>query len=175
MMKKFTPVKPYVEPRPSPEPPDVMVEELMQMIRGQFYGDAGARTWPRDQQVIRRDVVLWPAAWLKDKGLTMTPVRYRALLIEKLNDVKRNCAQASFKYLPAYLAKCVQDHFRFHEDEINAEAKAITGSVHSVLSKLKVAPAADPIWAMAGVHAILTARKRAKKQAPPAPQQGELL
>ncbi len=154
------------------ETPAEMVDELMAMIRGQFYGDAGAKTWFQEQSYIKRHVVLWPARWLMNRGVTLPPKRYKAILIEKLIDVRRHCEQAEFKYLPAYIAQCVKDHFRHHGESIYEEAKAFRGTLERVVGKLNAAPAADPIAALAAAAGVLAAKKR--KQAVKAGRQEEL-
>lgn len=159
----------HVEDRPRQETPGQMVAELMEMIRGQFYGDAGAKTWLQEQGYIKRNVVLWPAKWLANKGVTLPPQRYRAILLDKLQDIKRHCEQAEFKYLPAYIERCVKDHFRHNGEAIYEEGKAFRGTLERVVGKLSAAPQADPIAALAAAASVLKA-KRKKTSAKPAAQ-----
>ena len=150
-----------VEPRAQQQTPAAMVASLMQVIHGQFYGDAGARTWPRDQHYIRREVVLWPASWLKSRGLTMTPSTYETMFLDKLNDVKRNCAQAHFDYFPAYLAKCIRDHFKHNEERIHNQCKAVSGGVAALLSRMQPGEP-DLVDALTAARDVLLAGKRPK-------------
>lgn len=171
--------KRFVEGRQEQETPAEMVDTLMGMIRGQFYADAHPREWLRDQHYIRREIILWPASWLKERGMVMDPVRYKALIVEKLQDVKRNCAQAKFTYFPAYLARCIRDHFHHNEDSIYEEAKALRGQLASVLGKLRPDQGPDLVDTLTAARDVLMARKRAKRTLPaarptashPAPQQ----
>ena len=162
-MKK-PPLKPYTDPRQKQETPAAVVAELLEMIRTQFYGDANGHTWGRDQHYIRREVVLWPASWLSKRGVALPLAKYRSLLVEKLVDVKRHCATAEFTYFPAYLAACVQSHFKHHEDEIYEAAKTIRGPLDSVLGKLPAAVSAPTSEPLAEAHAVLAGRQRAQRR-----------
>lgn len=153
----------YTEDRRAQETPGEMVETLLGMIRGQFYGDRPAGEWFRDQNFIKREVVLWPASWLKKRGMVMDPVRYKMLIVEKLQDVKRNCAQGQFQYFPAYLARCIKDHFQHHEDTIYEECKALRGQLAAVVSKLRpTASGPDLVDSLCAARAVLKAGQKAK-------------
>ena len=51
-------MKPPIEPRPKQETPAEMVEELMQMIRGQFYHELPDSKWFSDRAFMKKNVVL---------------------------------------------------------------------------------------------------------------------
>lgn len=167
-MKPAPATKFYVEPRAAQQTPAQMVESMMLLIHGQFYGDANAHTWCRDRNYIKTEVVLWPATWLKKRGMTVPASTYERLLVEKINDVKRNCAQAEFTYFPAYLAKCIKDHFQFHADELNEQAKSVRGPVAALLGGLKPGRSPDLVDALVAARDVLVCRKRAKKPSPKA-------
>jgi hypothetical protein len=147
------------KPRPEQETPATMVADLLQMIRGQFYGDLPTEQWFKDRAFMTKNVVLWPATWLNERGLTLAPSRYQQILVEKINDAKRNATAAIYRPT-GYLMKCVQDHFRHHEDELHDEAKAFTASVERAVGQLSAAPAADPVAAMATAAEVLQPKRR---------------
>lgn len=158
----------FREPRQEQETPAEMVDTLMAMVRGQFYGDSHPREWLRDQHFIKREIILWPAKWLKERGMVMDPVRYKGLIVEKLQDVKRNCAQAKFTYFPGYLARCIKDHFHHNEDSIYEDCKALRGQVSAVLGKLRPNQGPDLVDTLVAARDVLLNRKRAKGTLRPA-------
>src|SRR5205814_2034999 len=141
-------MKPPVEPRPKQETPAEMVEELMEMIRGQFYQDLPESKWFSDRAFMKKNVVLWPATWLNGRGFTVSPAAYRQTFIDKINDLKRH-ATGPIKYPTGYLMKCIQDHFRHNEDRLHDEAKAATTAVAAALGKASAAPQIDQVATMA--------------------------
>jgi hypothetical protein len=93
--------------RPKQSVPTEIVRDLMGAIRNQFYPDtlcAGAeKQWFQDQQFLKVRVVLWPAAWLNKRGVTLKPDRYKQILLDIFADIKRHGATGAIKYWPGYL------------------------------------------------------------------------
>lgn len=151
-----------VEPRPSQQTPAEMVQGLMATIRGQFFGSEPPAVWYRWEGYLKREVVLWPASWLRSRGMTMSPSAYEGMLLEKIQDVKRNAHQESFKCFPAYLAHCIKDHFRHNEERIYTECKAASAPLSAVLGKLRPNQGPDLIDALVAARDVLVSRKKAK-------------
>lgn len=145
--------------------PAELVDDVMGMIRAQFYAGAKPGVWQQDQHYIRREVVLWPASWLREKGMVLPAGDYKRLLVEKLVDMKAHMQVAKFTYLPAYLRQCVQSHFRVHEDAIYAQAKAVQAPLAAVLRGIKPGAAPDVIEPLSAAHAVLVSHRKAKKPA----------
>lgn len=171
-MKAPSPIaKLHVEPRTEHQTPAELVQEIMGVIYQQFYASTGAKpehiahSWGRDRRYIQREVVLWPARWLRGLGLRLSASKYKRLLLDKLVDLKRHCQQDKFNYLPAYLATCIQTHFQKHYDEIYEECKRVQQPLAAALSGLK-AGEPDVVEALSAAQDVLTVRKHAKKPAP---------
>lgn len=164
MSRPFQRARPVAAERPRQETPAEIVGELLGVIRGQFYGDTEAKRWFQDQHFIKRNVVLWPATWLDKRGVTLAPARYRAILMEIFQGIKRHGETGAVKYWPAYLMRCVQEHFRHNEDALYEEAKAVRTQVESAMrtiQRLKDAtPASDPIQMLAQTRAVLQSSRR---------------
>jgi hypothetical protein len=165
----------HVEPRPKQETPATMVAEMMENIRGQFYGDAGAKRWKQEYAYIKKHVVLWPATWLDNKGVTLPVDVYQKEILDKLLEVKQHCAQEQFKYFPAYLQKCIKDHFRHNGDAIYERAKTFRTAVDGALDQLATVRPADPVATMAAAQRVLEVkRKHNQAERSAAKQQGDL-
>jgi hypothetical protein len=145
-----------------------MVQGLMATIRGQFYGSAHPRDWLRDETFLKREVVLWPASWLRSRGMTMSPTSYESMILEKIQDVKRNANQGAFKYFPAYLSHCIKDHFRHNEERIYTECKSVSAPLSAVLGKLRPNQGPDLVETLVAARDVLVNRKRAKSTLAPA-------
>ncbi len=160
----------YVQPRPTVEVAQEFMVEFTFMIRRQFCPDWSDRAWCQSLWMVRR-AVTYPAEWLNERHLLVSAQRYREILLTLIQDIKRN-ATGEIGFPPGYLLKCVQDHFRFHADEYNAEGKAARDAVARVLDGAKVtaaAPADDFVQRLADAHRLIKKPGRAKK-AKPAPK-----
>lgn len=142
-----------------------MIDDIMQMIRTQFYAGAKPGVWQRDQHYIRREVVLWPASWLKEKGMTLPAHEYKRLLVEKIVDVKRHIQVAKFTYLPSYLERCIKSHFGCQEDRLYGQVKSVQTPLAALLRGVKVGAAPDVISPLSAAHEVLVGRQNAKKAA----------
>ncbi|HUS37322.1 MAG TPA: hypothetical protein VM680_18390 [Verrucomicrobiae bacterium] len=149
--------------------------DLLGVIRNQFYGDLEPKTFFKDQTFLLNNVILWPASWLDKRGVTLPPARYKAILLEVLNGIKQHGDTGSIKYWPGYLMKCVQSHFQIHGDEYYDEAKALRTTLAGVIKKAEKVPVADPIRAMAEARRDLLQAGRKTRQKAPKPVQQTLL
>src|SRR5437870_4946601 len=142
----------------------------MGAIRGQFYPDATPKQWAQDSHFILRRVVLWPASWLTKKGITLPPSRYKQILLEVFNEIKVHGATDSIKFWPGYLAKCVQERFNKHAEELYQEGKNIRTLAEQVLTAAgtaKLPPSVDPITVLAEHRRDLLQARKTRKQTCP--------
>jgi hypothetical protein len=157
------PVNPRPALSPADQTPQHLVDDLLGAIRGQFYGDLPPKQWFQDRTFILRRVVLWPAAWLTKRGVTLKPERYKQILLDILTGIKRHGDTARLVYPPGYLAHCVQQHFRHHGEDIYDEAKTLRATLERVqMSYDRQAPAVaapDPIQVLVEAGSLLRARR----------------
>lgn len=170
------------KPQPNPraeQTPAELVAELMGVVRRQFYPDSlvedarAQKRWFQDSHLIKSWVVLWPAAWLEERGVWLSPERYRGALLEIFDEIKRHGDTGAVQSWPRYLAVCVQSRFKLRAEEFLAEGKAARDVVERValgLAKPTKADAArrgaDVVRALAEAKAVLRqAGKRPKKPA----------
>lgn len=158
--------------RPRQQLPVEIIGDLMTAVRNGFYG--GDEKWFPQQADIRRMVVTWPAAWLNQRGVTLSPERYKALLLGIFNDIKAFGNTGGVKYWPRYLRFCLQEHFKHHGEEIYEEAKALRNQVETALmagrQAAEASRGADPVAAVALVHQALVKGHRRKHRPAPGKQ-----
>lgn len=160
--------------------PAELVAELLGVVRRQFYPDSlvddarAQKRWFQEQHLIKSWVILWPAAWLDEKGVWLTPERYKAALLSIFNEVKQHGDTGAVKHWPRYLATCVQSRFKVRAEEFLEEGKAARTVVERVSLGLatpeKAAPArrgADVVKALAAAKAVLR-QGRPQSKKPPA-------
>lgn len=164
----------HVEPRTDYQPPEVIVADLMRAVFVSFYGPDAQASWWRDQKAIKRDFVLWPAAWFKDKGLAVPALEYKRLLLDLITEIKVHGRQEKFDWFPSYLKKCVREHFHHQGERLIEQFKGVNARVTTVVDGLPK-PVANPVWALADVHDFLVKGKRRAKVKAPVPLQRELL
>ena len=153
-----------------------LLESLLHFVEAKFYPGHPV-PFAKDKPRLLSWVILWPAAWLAGRGVTLPPDRYRNLIQKILIQAQANSAE-EIKYLPAWLRQVVQSHFRMHGDEIYDEAKAIRNLTEQALKNLSVGAknAPDPVTELARINRLLNVAKKPLKTAPKIPaSQGQLL
>lgn len=147
-----------------------IVNDLLATVRNQFYTDAPKKQWFQDRKFILRSVVLWPASWLNKRGVTLSPERYKQILLDVFQDIKRNGKTEAVNYWPGYLMHCVQEHFKHHGDDYYKEGKSMRSAVERSLMAFKrldqVAEGPDPVREMAQARSIISTPKRQPKRSP---------
>lgn len=171
-------------PRPSlarskqPTPEDVR-DAVLLVIERQFYRDQRV-AFLKDRSRLLQWVVLWPATWLDERGVTISPARYQEILIGPkgvLIEALRHGATGEIGYLPGWLRKCVQSHFSVHGERIYEEAKSVRSLADHVLLQVgrTTAPQIDPIRQLAQAAKLLAAPRPKPRRAPSAASlQGDL-
>jgi hypothetical protein len=124
-------------------------DDLLQVIRNQFYQDAPVGQFQKDRKFLLSRVVLWPAGYLDSRGVTLPPARYKAILLEVFNGIKQHGQTGAVKYWPGYLMHCVQTHFHVHGEDYYNEGKALRATLDKIVKKAPQIPTADPVRVMA--------------------------
>ena len=149
--------------RPQPTPVELR-DSLMDFLERKFY--QGHRIeFVKDRPRLLSWVVLWPAKWLQDRGVTIPAERYREIFINVFMDGLRFGHTENITYLPAWLAKVIQSHFAVHGDEIYDEGKNLRAVVDRTLLVVgkQVSQAPDPVRDLAAAARLLAPLKRSKK------------
>ncbi|MGA2178823.1 MAG: hypothetical protein ABSH15_04490 [Verrucomicrobiota bacterium] len=139
-------------------------DDLMGFLQRKFY-EGHAVEFRKDYRRLLEWVVLWPAKWLIEKGVSLPDDRYREIFMTVFMDSLRFGNTDGIKYLPAWLAKVIQSHFAVHGDEIYESAKSIrTLAEHALLSAGKALQARpDPVRELAAAARLVKPAKAAKK------------
>lgn len=150
--------------RPKQQTPQELTDDLLGFIRRGFYAD-DAKQFFQDRRLLLRNIVLWPAAWLNDRGVTIPPARYKEIFMAVILDAMRFGHTDQIKYRPAWLGRVIQSHFAAHGDELYEEAKALRGQVDQVIKGLPVPSSkeADPVRQMAEASALLNVKRTGPK------------
>lgn len=90
--------------------PQELRDELLGFLQRKFYPGQPV-AFAKDRRRLLDWVILWPAKWLDDRGVTIPADRYRAIFMSVFMDGLRFGDTANITYLPAWLAKCIQSHF----------------------------------------------------------------
>lgn len=173
-MKRPRPARPE---RPVQTTSKELVEDLLQIIRTKFYLEHPI-AFAKDRPRLLSWVVLYPAGWLKKRGVTLPPERYKAILVTVLLDAARFGQTTKVTYFPAYLRQVVQSHFQVHGDEYYEEAKSVRNLVeHAVLvaGQARGSAAPDPVAELAAAAQILRLKTRKTVPKPPLNTQLNLL
>lgn len=147
--------------------PKELTDACLDFLRRKFYSfPGGDRAFFQQRRDLLRRVVLWPASWLNNKGVTIHGDAYREIFIKVFMQAAAH-VESKIKYPPAYLAQVIQSHFKIHGEEYYEEAKATRNQVDHVMMMAgqlanQSAPAADPVREMANARQILTSGSRKK-------------
>jgi hypothetical protein len=139
-------------------------DSLMDFLQRKFYAGQPVE-FRKDYRRLLDWVVLWPAAWLIEKGVSIPDDRYREIFMSVFMDALRFGDTANIKYLPAWLGSVIQKHFAGHGDEIYESAKSIrTLAEHALLSAGKAAVGSpDPVRELAALARLVKAPKAVKR------------
>jgi hypothetical protein len=145
---------------------DALVAELLATIQRRFYATQPSADFHRDRRALLY-ALTWLATWLEHRGLTCTPARYRAWLLERLEAIATHGDPARYGgYFPAYLLKCLQDWMRHHGDELDTELKHVRNALDQVLASARFAARvqrdARHLEMLAATHRLLQARRTAR-------------
>lgn len=166
------PPRPNV-PRPKQDTPQDVVNDILGVIRRQFYADASDKQFFQDRNFLLRNVVLYPAAWLNAKAVTLPTGRYKQIILEVLQEIKRHGQTGAVQYWPGYLRHCLQQHFRHNGEAIYNEAKNARTLAEQALAigRRAVGTGPDPIESLAQARDLIQIRRRTKKKPVADPQQ----
>ena len=158
--------RPKAAPRPKQQTSTELRNALLEFIQTKFYpAPEHWLTFQKDQPRLLAWVVLWPAKWLDERGVTLPAARYQELIVNALLEGLRHGDTANIAYLPAWLGRVVQSHFNHQEEVIYAEAKSLAPTLEQTLAGLAAVAAAarqpDPVREMATAAGLLKPAKKA--------------
>lgn len=171
-MKKLQRQSPYKQ-----ETPQELLDACLGLLERKFYAGHPV-SFAKDRPRLLQWVVLWPAHWFQQRGVTVPPDRYREIFFKVFLDALRFGNTENINYLPAWLAQVIKSHFACHGDELYAEAKTARNLVeHSVIVLSRLPHASpDPVRDLAAARRLLLAsRKPRQPQKPPLNAQLNLL
>jgi len=144
-----------------------LTDDLLGIIARKFY-DGDPSGFSKDKRRLLMWVVLWPATYLEDRGVTLPAARQKEIFLETIMLALQQGNTGAIKYRPAWLGRVVQSHYKIHWDEIYQEAKSVRSlASHALLmaGRLPTPPAADPTRDMAAAARLLKGSKRKVKPA----------
>jgi hypothetical protein len=151
--------------RPQPKQPTSkeLTDDCLAILRRKFYTGDDKCFW-QDRRLLLKWVVLYPAAWLNEKGVTIHGDAYREIFSKVFLQAAAHM-ESKVKFRPAYLRQVIQSHLRIHgEDYYEAAKSARTLADHALMVAGQMRQAApDPVRDLANAREILTV-KRAKKK-----------
>ena len=152
-------------PRRKQQTPEDLLADLLDFLERKFYSGHPI-PFAKDRPRLLKWVVLWPAKWLDDHGVTISADEYRAIFMSVFMDGLRFGDLEKITYLPAWLAKVIQSHFDHHGEEIYDRAKTIRSLADHVMHSLgRLTPQApDPVRQLAAAARLLKPRKAPPKR-----------
>lgn len=146
-------------------------DQCLDFLQRKFY-PTHPIPFAKDRPRLLAWVVLWPAKWFSQRGVTVQPDRYLEIFSSVFMDGLRFGDLEKITYLPAWLATVIQSHFSHHGEEYYEAAKRERESIHNntilkgiLAGNMTASTAApDPIQEMAQAARLLKPKKRAQKQ-----------
>jgi hypothetical protein len=149
-------------------PEEQTLQHLLGHTRRRFYENHPPKRWHEDRLALIK-ALTWPARWLTRHGVSISQARYRQLLEERLTaiaahgDPKRRRA-----YFPAYLIKCLQDHFAHHGETLYDELKHIRNALYGLEIHINIRERSREenaqIEALARTHSLLAVKAQGKRK-----------
>jgi hypothetical protein len=160
--------------------PQEVRDAILGFIQGKLYSDSASDrlAFTKDTPRLLEWVVLWPATWLDERGVTLEADRYQEIILGAIMEAIRHGDTGRISYRPAWLGRVVQSHFAHREDQIYAEAKELRTALDSALRTLGSVAAssrsADPVRNLADAHQLLRTRKPRPEAATKPTSNGQL-
>lgn len=166
---------PSSRPRRKQQTPEELISTIMGFIGRHWYGGDVVRL-AKDRPRLLSWVVLKPAKFLDDRGVTVASETYQSLFLDAkeglLMEALRHGEQAQVKYPPAYLGTVIDAALRIQGDRLYERAKSETarhagGIAEQFAQALAGRPQTgpDPVRQMAQAASLL--RSRARRLQPP--------
>lgn len=146
--------------------PEELVADLMDFLRRKFYAAGEWVTFQKESKHLKAWVVLEPAKWLDDQGLSIPVDDYRSLFLNVMQDALSHGNLGEITYRPAWLRRVIQSHLAHHGDAIREKAKSLrTLAEHQILSLGRIAQnaAPDPVRTLAAAARLLERKPRVEK------------
>ena len=150
--------------RPRQPTPKELTDDLLGFIQRKFYPGEAVQ-FAKDRSRLLAWAVLWPAAWLNGKAVSISTERYREVCTKILMEARIHGTE-KVRYRPAWLRQVMQSHFRIHGEELYNEAKALRALVENALlltSRTPTQAQPDPIRELARAQALVAIASRPKK------------
>jgi|ERR1035437_1054687 hypothetical protein len=138
--------------------PAELIAACLDFLRRKFYTLPGDdKCFFQDRNHLLKWVVLWPAAWLNGKGVTIHGDAYREIFFKVFFQAAAHM-ETKVKYRPAYLRQVIQSHFKIHGEDYYNEAKSIRALVEQTMLLTGAArqAVADPVKELAAARDLLT-------------------
>lgn len=169
-----------VETRPAQQVAADLRDTILGYIRTHWYQDLPPERFFADRSLLLRFVVLWPARWLAERGVSLPAERYKEIMVGggKVRGILPDAATLGepAKNPIRYLGHVVQSHWRIHGETYYEEAKALRPRIDQLLSQIQTAATAasgsrrTAVELMADAAALAAPTKRRKAPAKPAAQ-----
>jgi hypothetical protein len=161
-----------IAPDRKQDTPQELSDDLLDFLHRKFY-QTQTLQFAKDRPRLLAWVVLWPAKWFDERGVTVPTAKYKEIFMGVFMDGLRYGATDKIKYFPAWLAEVIQSHFAHHGEEYYEQAKATRTATENALlmaQKLPAMEVTDPIRQLAQAARLL----KPKKQAINAPKKDQL-
>ena len=160
-------MKPKFQRLAQPTPKE-LTDSCLNLLRNKFYaGDE--KSFFQDRRLLLKWVVLYPAAWLTGKGVTIHGDAYREIFVKVFIQAAAHVT-SKVKFRPAYLRQVIQSHFAIHGEDYYDAAKAVRNQVETAMmfvNQPRVA-APDPVAQLAQARQLLAVPMRRKTTLKPA-------
>lgn len=142
------------------------IEVLLDYLRQHFYSMPSKSFFFRDKRALTL-AITWPAKWMQKHNLQCSEKQYTDIIIEILKNItKHGDLTRARQYFPAYLFKCIQDHFHHNFDHLYDQLKHISCAIdriHIPQATSKKDQNYRNLQNMAAIHDILANQSRCKK------------
>lgn len=143
--------------------PKELTDSCLGLLRAKFYAGDDKGFYQERNDLLRR-VVLYPAAWLNERGVTIHGDDYRQIIHKVFIQASAHVT-SKIKYRPAYLRQVIQSHMAIHGEDYYDAAKATRNTIEQTMQLIgQIRPfEADPVRKLAEAAALLKAPVRKKK------------
>ena len=143
---------------------------ILQYIRKHFYKTHDTR-YHTDKTMLLY-ALTWPATWLDQHALRITPEHYQTLLTEQLHKIQQHGDPKHYdNYFPRYLLTCLQRWIHHNHDTLYEQLKHASHSIEQIANHIAaIQPEHNHTTLLAQAHQILSQNYRRKNNPEPSNQ-----
>jgi hypothetical protein len=98
-----------------------IINDLLHVLQSQFYPD-NAKEFYQSRRILLK-AITYPAGQLHENGVRLTDDRYKKIIMDVIDGIKRHGDTGHIRFFAGYFLNCIQKHMKHHGYKYYDEGK----------------------------------------------------